>query len=323
MALPIWATQLLGTVLNLGIQAGGQYLSNKVNNWASGEGGSHQTGSGNQIGSIMQSGSSSSAMSQTGQTSTSTMQQGSVSGLANFLATALGTPTGNNAQTAFNASQGSATTANNLMSQQWNNANILNMLSTGQANLMNMLSQTSAKSYNSKETELARQWQRAMRKTAYQDTMEDMKKAGLNPILAAQNGATNTPSASGASIGGQSYSHAQAAAIPSAKTAAMQAMYDYGNNNSQTVQNYAQAIMSARQLGQEYTASQLSQQMSQITDSTSKQVAKTSQIADSVYSEGRTGGSKSSGWSAGGEVSIGGSRTSKSGTRTKTYDRGY
>lgn len=321
MALPIWATQLLGTVLNLGIQAGGQYLSNKVNDWASGSGGSSTTGSSNQLGNITQSGSSSSAMSQTGQTSTSTMQQGSVSGLANFLATALGTPTGNNAQTAFNASQGSATTANNLMSQQWNNANILNMLSAGQANFMNMLSQTSAKSYNAKQAELARQWQRAMRQTAYQDTVEDMKKAGLNPILAAQNGATSTPSASGASIGGQSYSHAQAAAIPSAKTAAMQAMYDYGNNNSQTVQNYAQAIMSARQLGQEYTASQLSQQMSQITDSTSKQVAKTSQIADSVYSDSKTGGSKSSGWSAGGEISAGGSRSNKSGT--KTYDRGY
>lgn len=321
MALPVWATQLLGTVLNLGIQAGGQYLANKATNWASGGGGSSSTGSSNQISTITQSGSSSSAMSQKGQTSTSTAQQGSVSGLANFLATALGTPTGNNTQTAFNASQSSATTANNLMSQQWNNANILNMLSAGQANFMNMLSQTSAKAYNSKEAELARQWQRAMRQTAYQDTVEDMKKAGLNPILAAQNGATSTPSSSGASIGGQSYSHAQAAAIPSAKTAAMQAMYDYGNNNAQTVQNYAQAIMSARQLGQEYTASQLSQQMSQVTDSTSKQVAKTSEIADSVYSDSKTGGSKSSGWNAGGEISIGGSRNSQSGT--KVFDRGY
>ena len=321
MALPVWATQLIGMALNIGAQVGGQYISNKVNNWASGSGGSSSTGSSNQLGNITQSGSSSSAMSQTGQTSTSTAQQGSVSGLANFLATALGTPTGNNTQAAFNASQGSATTANNLMSQQWNNANILNMLSTGQANFMNMLSQTSAKSYNAKQAELARQWQRAMRQTAYQDTMEDMKKAGLNPILAAQNGATSTPSSSGASIGGQSYSHAQAAAIPSAKTAAMQAMYDYGNNNSQTVQNYAQAIMSAKQLGMEYTASQLSQQMSQVTDSTSKQVARTSQIADSVYSDSKTGGSKSSGWNAGGEISIGGSRNTKSGT--KTFDRGY
>ena len=88
------------------------------------------------------------------------------------------------------------------MANQWNNANILNLLSTGQANLMNMLSQTSAKAYNAKQAELARQWQRAMRQTAYQDTVEDMKKAGLNPILAAQNGATSTPSSSGASIGG-------------------------------------------------------------------------------------------------------------------------
>lgn len=305
MALPVWAAQALGTLLNVGIQAGGQYLSNKFNQWANQTGGSSGTTSGNQLGSLTQSGSSSSAMSQTGQTSTSSVQQGSVSGLASFLATALGTPTGNNAQGAFAASQGSATTANDLMSRQWNNANLLNMLSAGSANLMNLLSQTSAKRYNAKEAELARNWQRAMRKTAYQDTVEDLKAAGLNPILAAQTGATSTPSSSGASIGGQTFSHAQAAAIPSAKTAAMQAMYDYGNNNSQAVQQYAQAIMSAKQLGQEYTASQLSQQMSQITASTSKQVAKTSQIADQTYHSGQTSGGNSSGWGVEGKIHAG------------------
>lgn len=289
----------------MGINLGGQYASNKLNQWMNQSGGSSGTTTGNQLGSLTQSGSSSSAMSQTGQTSTSSVQQGSVSGLANFLATALGTPTRNNASAAFNASQGSATTANNLMSQQWNNANILNMMSAGAANIMNLVSQTSAKRYNSKEAELARNWQKAMRGTAYQDTVADMKTAGLNPILAAQSGATSTPSASGASIGSQTFSHAQAAAIPSAKTAAMQAMYDYGNNNAQTVQNYAQAIMSAKQLGQEYTASKLSQQMSQVTDSTSKQVAKTSQIADQVYSSSQSGGSKGSSWGVGVDVSAG------------------
>lgn len=305
MPVPALAAQAIGALLNMGIQLGGQYASNKLNQWMNKTGGSSNTSSGNQLGTTTQSGSSSSAMSQTGQTSTSTVQQGSVSGLANFLATALGTPTGNNTQAAFNASQGSATTANNLMTNQWNNANILNMVSSGAANLMNVLSQTSAKRYNSKEAELARNWQKAMRGTAYQDTMKDMKAAGLNPILAAMNGATSTPSSSGASIGGTSYSHAQAAAIPSAKTATMQAMYDYGNNNAQVVQNYTQAIMSAKQLGQEYTASQLSQQMSQITDSTSKQVAKTSQIADSVYHDSSTGGSKGSSWSVDGKVKAG------------------
>lgn len=305
MPVPAIAAQAIGALLNMGIQLGGQYAANKLDQWMNKQGGSNSTSSGNQLGTITQSGSSSSAMSQTGQTSTSTVQQGSVGGLANFLSTALGTATGNNADRAFTASQGSATTANNLMTNQWNNANILNMVSSGAANLMNMLSQTSAKRYNSKEAELARNWQKAMRETAYQDTVKDMKAAGLNPILAATNGATSTPSTSGASIGGTTFSHAQAAAIPSAKTASMQAMYDYGNNNAQVVQNYAQAIMSAKQLGQEYTASQLAQQMSQITSSTSKQVAHTSQIADSVYHDSSTGGSKGSSWNAGGQVKVG------------------
>ena len=47
----------------------------------------------------------------------------------------------------------------------------------------------------SKETmQSAYNFQREMRQTAYQDTMSDMKAAGLNPILAAQLGPTSTSS---------------------------------------------------------------------------------------------------------------------------------
>ncbi len=55
--------------------------------------------------------------------------------------------------------------------------------------------------FNSAEAETNRAWQREMRLTAYQDTVKDMIKAGINPILAAQLGATGLSGGSAASAG--------------------------------------------------------------------------------------------------------------------------
>lgn len=52
----------------------------------------------------------------------------------------------------------------------------------------------------------AQDWQQMMRGTAYQESMRDMKAAGLNPILAAGSGATATP---GGGIGSTSGSGGQ------------------------------------------------------------------------------------------------------------------
>ena len=301
MALSGLALQALGGLLNMGIQLGGQYLSNKMNQ--SMQGGSLSGSTGSTSSASGQTGMTSQSMGQSMASQTGTVQQGSVGGLAGLLQTALGTATGNNAGQAFQASQGSATTANNLMSQQWNNANLLNFFSSAAANIGNAISQTSAKRYNTKEAEAARAWQQMMRGTAYQDTVKDLKAAGLNPILAAYNGATATPSSGGASIGSANYSHTQAAAIPSAKTATMQAMYDYGNNTAQIVQNYAQAIMSAKQIGMSQTAQTLSQSMSQIVNTSAKQVSQTSQTAGSIY--GSQSESHGSQWGVSGEAELG------------------
>lgn len=58
--------------------------------------------------------------------------------------------------------------------------------------------------WSSAEAEKNRQWQTQMSNSAYQRSVEDLKQAGLNPILAAT-GSASTPS--GVSYSGSSASH--------------------------------------------------------------------------------------------------------------------
>lgn len=55
--------------------------------------------------------------------------------------------------------------------------------------------------YNSAEAQKNRDWQEHMSNTAYQRAVQDMKKAGINPILAYQQGGASTPGGSAASAG--------------------------------------------------------------------------------------------------------------------------
>lgn len=56
-------------------------------------------------------------------------------------------------------------------------------------------------SYNSAEAEKNRQWQTEMSNTAYQRAVKDMKAAGINPILAYNQGGASVGSGSTASVG--------------------------------------------------------------------------------------------------------------------------
>ena len=108
------------------------------------------------------------------------------------------------------------------------------------------------------------------------------------------------------------------AAIPSAHTANAQAMYDYGNNTMQFLQNAMQTINTAKQYGWEQVASSLTQSTFNVVDSSAKSIneyaAKTEQDAqkhlgqtkknnnnDSTGSTGSTG----SGFTTGGGRSAG------------------
>lgn len=79
-----------------------------------------------------------------------------------------------------------------------------NTLGAIQQGIYNHIEQNAAMNYNSAEALANRNFQEHMSSTAYQRAVEDMRKAGLNPILAYAQGGASTPGGSGATITGAS-----------------------------------------------------------------------------------------------------------------------
>lgn len=175
--------------------------------------------------------------------------------------TQIGTPTGFGTY----SNQGSVT-----------NANAMSFMSSILSNIMNAGSQASAKKYNSAEAAAERAFSKEMRGTAYQDTVKDMIAAGINPILAANNGATATPSGASASIGTQRYNQ------QSAQAASVSAMYEYGNNTAELANRYLELAKKATSAKQYHSAKSWNEAASSLAQSSAKQVADYSYMANEL-----------------------------------------
>lgn len=88
-----------------------------------------------------------------------------------------------------------------------------NTLGAIQQGIYNAIERNAAMNFNSTEALKDREFQERMSNTAYQRAVEDMRKAGLNPILAYANGGASTPGGSGATITGASMGMPSASAL--------------------------------------------------------------------------------------------------------------
>ena len=197
-------------------------------------------------------------------TSGSETTTGSLTAPQQIGSTQIGTPTG-------------ITTYNNQGSV--NMANGMSFLSSIISNLMNAGSQASAKKYNSAEAAAERAFAKEMRGTAYQDTVKDMIAAGINPILAANNGATATPSGASASIGTQHYNQ------QSAQAAAVSAMYEYGNNTAELANRYLELAKKSTSAKQYHSAKSFKEAASSLAQSSAKQVSNYNYAANNLLDE--------------------------------------
>ena len=116
-----------------------------------------------------------------------------------------------------------------------------------------------------------RKWQEMMSNTAYQRAMDDMKKSGLNPILAYQQGGASVPSTTPATVSAASKTGLGAAAI-SAYT---------GINAAQTQKQQANTA----QATSESSISLNTAQTANAIAATEKTKAETAKTIDSIKSE--------------------------------------
>lgn len=150
----------------------------------------------------------------------------------------------------YNSSSMANQTKNNRMNMIM--AMGYNTLGAIQQGIYNHIEQQAAMNYNSAEATKNRDWQEMMSNTSYQRAVEDMRKAGINPILAFGSGASgaNTPSGAQGSISSASMGMAGTSALSNTALGGATATANYGwsrshSESASSYYNIAENIMTA------------------------------------------------------------------------------
>lgn len=145
---------------------------------------------------------------------------------------------------ALNQSYGTGGSVNNAQSMSQTmgtDASLRAINTTGATNASAYNAWREAAEYNAEQARIQREWQERMANTVYQRTVEDMKKAGINPVLAAGMG-LGTASVSGGSAASISPSQVYNAQTFADSMSASQSSGSSWNNSESGLITFANAL---------------------------------------------------------------------------------